>query len=136
MFHSICIAVSGSKADNCPQWTQMSGWILHEKYGISTGQQRERFSLQNTSLVIWESGFRSSLGTSCKIVAHTYWKSFSTLFNDKRFYGGFRHSEQLISFPMFKAACAVGVNGMSWLRFKGSSSRVGINFSVVLLPCT
>ena len=33
---------------------------------------------------------------------------------------GFRHSEHLISLPTFNAACAVGVNGMPWLRFEWS----------------
>ena len=63
--------VSGSKSDDRPQWTQMNEWILHEKYDISTGKQHERFSVQNTNSVIWESGLWSSLRTSCKIVLHT-----------------------------------------------------------------
>ena len=70
--------VSGSKTDDRPQWTQMSGSILHGKYGISTGEQHERFSLQNNYSVIWESRFWSSLGTSGKNVRHRYWKLFSS----------------------------------------------------------
>ena len=57
----------------------MIGLILHEKYDILTGEQHERFSLQNTDSLIWESGYRSSFRTSCKIVPHTHIENHSAL---------------------------------------------------------
>ena len=84
----------------------MSGWFcLKDMVSQQESKQDKRFYLQNTNLVIWESGFQSSLGTSTKTVLHTYWKSFNTLFRDFVEKSSFYHILSKANYESITAFC-------------------------------